>query len=110
MIGLKLYLLQRISAALLAMLVMGHIGMILYAMQAGYTSQDILSRTQGSIFWFLYYALFVLAASVHGSIGLRVIASEWLNIPRFCLSTFTALAGVGFFYLGIRAVIAVTLP
>ena len=103
----RLYLLKRISALIMAPLVLGHIAVMAYAMQGGLTSAEILDRTQGSLFWALFYGLFVLAASVHAATGLRVIAQEWLRLEGAALNALTCLLGLGLLALGGQAVYAV---
>ena len=63
MLNLHLYMLQRITALIMAPLVLGHLAVMIYAIQGGLTVAEILGRTQGSWFWFLFYGLFVLAVS-----------------------------------------------
>ncbi len=109
MLDLKLYLAQRISAMVMAPLVLGHIAVMIYAIQGGLSVAEILSRTQGSVFWFLFYGLFVLAVSVHAAIGLRVVAHEWLGLRGFALSLLTWVIGLGLLFMGGRAVMAVTM-
>ena len=104
----QLYVAQRLSAAVMAPLVIGHVIVIIVAVQGGLTAEEILGRTRGSLFWTLYYGLFVLAVAVHAAIGLRNIAAEWLGVrgPR---ADWTLLAvAVLLTGLGLRAVIAVT--
>ena len=66
----RLYMLQRLSALILAPLVLCHLVLIIYAFRGGLTAAEILSRTQGSLAWAIFYGLFVLAVAVHASIGL----------------------------------------
>ncbi|MGB0308686.1 MAG: succinate dehydrogenase, partial [Paracoccaceae bacterium] len=80
MLDLKLYMAQRISAMIMGPLVLGHLAVMIYAIQGGLSSAEILSRTQGSIFWFVFYGTFVIAVSVHAAIGMRVIMHEWLGL------------------------------
>jgi|SRR5579884_2499354 len=75
--NVRLYVWQRATAAILAPLVLVHIAVIFYVSRQGLSAADILSRTHGSIVWASYYALFVAAASVHASIGVRNILAEW---------------------------------
>jgi fumarate reductase subunit C len=77
MLTLRLYMLQRITALLMAPLVAGHLVVMIYAIQDGLSAAEILGRTQGSLVWFLFYGIFVVAVSIHGAIGLRTIAHEW---------------------------------
>lgn len=108
MLNLRLYLAQRISAMLMVPFVLVHLGVMIYAIQGGLSATEILSRTQGSVFWFAFYGLFVIAASVHGALGLRVIAHEWFKFRR-ALPFLTWGAAALFLTLGLRAVVAVTL-
>ena len=108
MLTLRLYMLQRITALLMAPLVLGHIALMIYAVQGGLSAAEILGRTQGSILWFLFYGTFVMAVSIHGAIGLRAIAHEWGGLNGATLSVFTWAIGLGLFGLGARAVWAVT--
>ena len=108
MLDLRLYLLQRLSALVMAPLVVGHIAVMIYAVQGGLSAAEILGRTQGSIGWALFYGTFVLAASVHGAIGLRVIAHEWLGLKGLPLNLLAWSVCLGLAVLGVRAVWAVT--
>jgi fumarate reductase subunit C len=89
-------------------LVFGHLGMMIYAIQGGLTAGEILNRTQHSWFWAAFYGLFVLAVSIHGAIGLRVILAEILTLSRLALDSIMYVAMSGLFALGIYAVIGVT--
>ena len=86
--NVRLYVWQRATAAVMAPLVLGHIAVIFYATRQGLSAADILSRTRGSIVWAAYYGVFVAAAAIHASIGIRNILSEWspLNERRARLS------------------------
>lgn len=106
----RLYILQRASAALMAPLVLAHLAVIFYATSRGLSAADILGRTRGSIGWGLFYTLFVLAASVHGAIGLRVVAGEVLALGERALGILMWSFGVLLAVLGARAVAAVVLP
>ena len=108
MLEFRLYLAQRISAMIMAPLVFVHLGMIVYAVQGGLSAEEILGRTQGSVFWLLFYGLFVAAASLHGAIGLRVIACETLRLRGMVLSILTWASFAVFFVMGAWAVMAVT--
>ncbi len=108
MLGVRLYMAQRITALLMAPLVLGHLAVMIYAIQGGLSAAEILGRTQGSVAWFLFYGLFVLAVSIHGAIGCRVIAFEWGGLKGRALEVFMWAVGLGLFALGARAVWAVT--
>lgn len=108
MLNLRLYMLQRITALLMAPLVLGHLAVMIYAIQGGLSAAEILGRTQGSVLWFLFYGLFVVAVAIHGAIGLRVVAYEWGGLRGRSLDLAMWLIGIGLFALGARAVWAVT--
>ncbi len=108
MISLPLYMAQRITALLMAPLVIGHIAVMIYAVQGGLSTAEILGRTQGSVLWFLFYGTFVIAVSIHAAIGIRTVLFEWANVKGVLLSIVTVLIGIGLFTLGARAVWAVT--
>lgn len=108
MLTLRLYMLQRITALLMAPLVLGHLAVMIYAVQGGLSAAEILGRTQGSVAWFLFYGLFVAAVSIHGAIGLRTVAYEWGGLKGATLGAFMWAVGLGLFALGARAVWAVT--
>lgn len=102
-----LYLAQRISAMILAPLVLVHLVLIVYAIQGGLDAAEILSRTRGSVIWGTFYGLFVVAVSVHAAIGLRTIGQEWLRLKGGVLDALALSAGLGLLVLGTRAVYAV---
>jgi len=106
---MRLYLAQRLSAMLMAPLVLLHLVVMVYAVQGGLDANEILSRTQGSMLWGFVYGLFAVAVSIHGAIGLRVIAYEWLKISGVLLDLLTAFIAIGLLGLGARAVYAVVL-
>ncbi len=108
MLNLRLYMLQRITGLLMAPLVLGHLAVMIYAIQGGLSAAEILGRTQGSWLWFLFYGTFTLAVSIHGAIGLRTIAFEWGGLKGAGLEAFMWLSGLGLLALGGRAVWAVT--
>ena len=109
MLDIRLYTAQRLSALIMVPLVIGHIAVMIYAVQGGLTVNEILGRTQGSFAWFLFYGSFVVAVSVHGAIGLRVISFEWLGLKGRSLTILSWMVFAGLLGLGRRAVFAVTL-
>lgn len=103
-----LYMAQRLSALVMAPFVIVHIGVMIYAIQGGLSAAEILGRTQGSVFWFAFYGMFVVAVSIHASIGLRTILGEWAGLRGGMRDGVSALIGLGLFALGAQAVWAVT--
>lgn len=108
MLNLNLYMAQRLSAMVMAPLVLGHLAVMAYAIQGGLTTAEILGRTQGSIMWFLFYGSLVVAVSIHAAIGLRVILHETTGIRGAWLGAFTYGTGLVLLTMGARALWAVT--
>lgn len=106
MVELRLYLAQRISAAVMAPLVLLHLGVIIYAIQDGLDASEILSRTRGSLLWGSVYGIFVLAVSIHAAIGLRSILREWGQIRGMLLSVISWGVLLLLMIAGLRALVA----
>jgi fumarate reductase subunit C len=107
MLETRLYLAQRLSAAVIAPLVMIHLGVMIYAIQGGLDAEEILSRTSGSLLWALNYGLFAIAVAIHAAIGLRNILREWLKLRGVALNLVSLLVFAGLLVSGLRAVFAV---
>jgi fumarate reductase subunit C len=107
--NVRLYVWQRATAAVMAPLVLGHIAVIFYATRQGFSAADILSRTRGSIVWAAYYGVFVAAAAIHASIGIRNILSEWSPLNERRAGLLAVVFGLLLAVLGARAVAAVVL-
>ncbi len=102
-----LFLAQRLTALILAPLVIAHLVMILIVADGGLTAADILARTRGSVGWGLFYGTFVLAAAIHGPIGLRNVIQEHTSWRGRSLDAAMLLLGGLLATLGGRAVVAV---
>lgn len=98
---------QRISAMVLALCVIVHLVTMIYAVRSGLSAAEILGRTQGSVAWFAFYTLFVIAVAVHAPIGLRTIFSETFNWRGRGLDVLTGVIGLSLAMWGMRAVIGV---
>jgi fumarate reductase subunit C len=107
--NLSLYLWQRGTAALMAPMVLIHLAVIYYATRHGLTAADILDRVRGSVGWGGFYALFVIAASIHAGIGIRNVLAEWSPFGDRAAGMAAVALGVLLCGLGLRAVMAVTL-
>ncbi|SDC94082.1 succinate dehydrogenase [Ruegeria marina] len=105
---MRLYLLQRITAVLMAPFVLLHPGVMVRAIHGGPSAAEILSRTHGSDLWFLFYRGFVLIAGFHGAIGLRVILPEWLGLRGGALVLPPLVIAALLIATGLHAVVAVT--
>jgi fumarate reductase subunit C len=108
--NVRLYVWQRATAAVMAPLVMVHIAVIFYATRHGMSAADILGRTRGSVAWATFYGLFVLAVSIHASIGVRNVLSEWTPLNERRVDACSVFFGLVLAVLGLRAVAAVVLP
>ena len=108
MLDFRLYMAQRLSALIMAPLVIGHLAVMIYAVQGGLSAGEILGRTQGSLFWALFYGGFVIAVSVHAAIGLRTIISEWTALRGRALNGMAPATFITLLAMGGRAVLAVT--
>ncbi|HUD86716.1 MAG TPA: succinate dehydrogenase [Xanthobacteraceae bacterium] len=107
--NVRLYVWQRATAALLAPLVLIHIAVIFYASRQGLTAADILARTHGSVVWASYYGLFVAAASIHASIGVRNVLTEWSPLDDRRAGLFAIALGLVLAVLGCHAIVALVL-
>jgi fumarate reductase subunit C len=107
--NVRLYVWQRGTAALMAPLVLVHIAVIFYASRQGLSAADILARTRGSVVWGLFYGAFVAAVSIHASIGLRTVLTEWTPVGARSRDIAVVLFGLLLAVLGLRAVAAVVL-
>jgi len=108
--SLRLYVWQRLTAAVMAPLVLVHIAVIFYASRKGLSAADILGRTRGSLMWASFYGAFVAAAALHAAIGVRNVLVEWSPLGESRAGLFSTLFGVLLLVLGLRAVAAVVLP
>jgi fumarate reductase subunit C len=109
-VNVALYVWQRATAALMAPMILAHVAVIFYATRHGLRAADILARTSGSIGWGAFYALFVVAASIHAAIGMRNVFAEWSPLGERGAGIAAVICGLVLFGLGLRAVAAVTLP
>jgi fumarate reductase subunit C len=108
--NVRLYVWQRLTAALMVPLVLVHVAVIFYATRKGMTATDILARTRGSIAWASFYGAFVVAVAIHAAIGVRSVLTEWSPLKDRGASILAAVFGLLLLALGARAVAAVVLP
>lgn len=108
MLNFRLYMIQRLTALLMAPFIIGHLAVMIYAIQGGLSAAEILGRTQGSVLWFLFYGTFATSVAIHGAIGVRTILHEWAGIRGKALEFAMWGLGLALFCLGARAVWAVT--
>ena len=98
---------QRASAMVLAFCVVVHLATIVYAVRGGLTAGEILGRTRGHAGWAAFYTVFVLAAAVHASIGLRTILAEWAGLRGRSGTAVAHAIALVLLVMGLRAVYAV---
>jgi fumarate reductase subunit C len=103
----KLWYWQRLSAMVLAVCVVIHLVMIVYASRGGLTAADILARTRGNIPFAVFYSVFVVACAVHVPIGLKAIAIEWLGWRDRNSAMAAVFIALALLAMGLRAVYAV---
>ena len=104
-----LWLIQRLSAAVLALCVVVHLATLIYAVQGGLTAAEILGRTRGSAAWLAFYSVFILAVTLHVPIGLRAVLHEWLGWRGPVRDLLLLCFGIFIAFWGMRAVMAVFL-
>ena len=92
---------------MLALCVVVHLCTIVYAVRGGLTGAEILDRTRGNYAWLGFYALFVLAVSVHAPIGLRAILTEWFAWRDASRDWAVAAFALVLAVMGLRAVFGV---
>ena len=102
-----LWIAQRASAAVLALCVLVHLAVIVYAVRGGLSGAEILARTRGNAAWFAFYSLFVLAVTVHAPIGLRAVLGEWLGWRGRSRDIALLAFAAALAWLGMRAVLGV---
>ena len=100
----RLYLAQRLSALVMAPLVVGHLALIVHAVQGGLTAAEITARAQSFALLPWLYALFAVAAAVHAPIGLRNVLREWTALPRAWIDRGMLALFFVLLFLGLRAV------
>jgi fumarate reductase subunit C len=98
---------QRISAMVLALCVIVHLGVLTYAVRGGLSAGAILGRTRGNWAFAIFYAVFVLACAVHVPVGLSNIAREWWGLGERQSLWLARAVSIGLLWMGLRAVYAV---
>ena len=102
-----LWVAQRATAVVLALCVVVHLATMIYAVRNGLSAAEILGRTRGNLVWGAFYTVFVISAAIHGAIGLRTIAAEWLHWRGETAELAVTVIGFALTVAGLRAVAAV---
>ena len=103
----RLWIAQRATAVVLAFCVLVHLVTIIHAVRGGLTAGEILARTRGNVAWAAFYVVFVIAVAIHGTIGLRTIAAEWLHFRGRAAEATMIVLAIALAAMGLRAVAAV---
>lgn len=103
----KLWYWQRISAMVLALCVLIHLAVMIYAVHGGLSAAEILGRTHGSLSFGAFYGVFVLACALHVPIGLATVAEEWMGWRGPKVAVAAGLFGIAIAVMGLRAVYGV---
>ena len=98
------FVLQRATAAILAVCVVVHLATIVYAVRHGLTSQAIVARMHANAAWPAFYVTFVIAAAIHAPLGLRTIVDEWLGARGPVVDVLLAAVAIATLGLGLFAV------
>lgn len=98
---------QRISAMVLALCVLAHLGVLIYAVHSGLSASAVLGRTQGNWGFAAFYAVFVIACAVHVPIGLANVAREWWGLGERAALWGSRGFALVLLAMGLRAVYAV---
>ena len=101
---------QRISAMVLALCVLVHLAVMIYAVRGGLSAGEILGRTQGNWGIAVFYTVFVVACAVHVPVGLANIAREWWRMAEAPALWLSRAFGLLLLVMGLRAVYAVVVP
>ncbi|MDA0304836.1 MAG: succinate dehydrogenase [Proteobacteria bacterium] len=102
----RLWLIQRITAVVLAVAVVVHLATIIVAVQGGLSAAEIVSRVGGSLGWAMFYGVFVVAAGLHAPIGLRTILREMTPLSPGATNGLMIAFGTVLMGFGFRAVLA----
>lgn len=98
------FVLQRASAAVLALCVVVHLATIIYAVRHALTAEAMVARIHANLFWPAFYTVFVVAVAIHAPLGLRAIADEWLGFRGRATDAVLALFALILFGGGLYAV------
>jgi fumarate reductase subunit C len=98
--------LQRMSAMVLTVCVALHLATMIWVVHGGLRATDVITRLHGNLAWGAFYAVFVIAASVHVPVGLRRIVDEWLNWRGAWAGIASVIVGIALALAGLRAVYA----
>ena len=100
---------QRISAMVLAICVLVHLVVIVYAVRGGLSAAEILGRTRGNWAFATFYAVFVVASAVHVPVGIANTVREWAGLGERAALWLGRAFALLLLVMGWRAVVAVVM-
>lgn len=103
----RLWIAQRATAVVLALCITVHLVTIVYAVRNGLDAAHVLARTRSNYAWAAFYCIFVAAAAIHGAIGLRTVAAEWLRFRGAVADRVMVAIAIVLAFAGLVAVAAV---
>jgi fumarate reductase subunit C len=106
----QLWYWQRVTAMVLALCVVVHLGGMVYAVRGGLTAAEILGRTRGNWVFGGFYAVFVVACAIHAPIGVANIVAEMTGERGSWSVAIASVLALAILVLGLRAVYAVVAP
>ena len=95
---------QRVSAMMLVLCVVVHLGGMIYAVRGGLTAAEVLARTRGNWAFGAFYALFVVACAIHAPIGVANIVAETKGGRGASPLVIASILALAILVLGLRAV------
>lgn len=100
---------MRISGLALVFLVLGHM-FIMHVLDGGVEriDYDFVAARWTGFFWRTYDWLMLVLAMLHGTIGARVVISDYVHRPFWRIVAKTVLYAVVFFLLGVGTLVIVT--
>lgn len=99
-----LWLIQRLSAAVLAVAVAVHLTGIVVAVKGGLSAAEIAARVGGNAGWAAFYGVFVVAAALHAPIGIRTVLAETTPLPAAAVNAVAILFAALLLVTGFSAV------
>lgn len=101
----KLWVWQRLSAAVLGICVIVHLAVIVMAVQGGLSAAEIIDRVSGNYVWLAFYSVFVIAVALHAPIGIRTILKESTGLSPKLIHFIMGLFSLVILAMGFRAVV-----
>lgn len=98
-----LWFAQRLSALVLVVGAIIHVGTNIYAVRGGLTAAEIIGRVRGNTAWLVFYLVFAAVAAIHGPLGLRTVLNEMTPVRGRAADLVALVLGVGILWLGWRA-------